>query len=109
MRLFNKQAKPETTDTSYQDLVDYLRGISQQEYTSLLKVVNIYRDADKAVKKVLGVKYNVVENDADLFLDTLLSDDDTAIGNFLDPDDHDSPASGRQRKVAQKATTKAKK
>jgi len=108
MRLFNKQAKPETTDTSYQDLVDYLRGISQQEYTSLLKVVNIYRDADKAVKKVLGVKYNVVENDADLFLDTLLSDDDTAIGNFLE-DDAESPASGRQRKVAQKATTKAKK
>lgn len=101
MRLFNKKPAP-IAETSYDDVVTYLRDLEQQDYTKLLKVVTTYRDADKKVKKILGIKDIVpADPDADI-ADAFLDDDDTSIGNFLD-DDHDTPASKKQTETAKKA------
>lgn len=104
MSLFSKKPAP-VIETSYQDVVDYLTALSQQDYTKILKVVTIYRDADKGVKKVLGIKENRVTDPdtADDLAAAFLSEDDTSIGNFLD-DDHDTPASRKQSETAKTAT-----
>jgi len=101
MGLFNKKSAP-VAETSYQDVVDYLRDINQQDYTKILKVVSTYREADKKVKKILNIKDEPLE----LGFSTdelLLDDDDTSLGNFLD-DDQESTASKQQRKTAETAT-----
>lgn len=84
MGLFSKKPAP-IAETGYQDVVDYMRGLSHADYTKILKVVTIYRDADKGVKKVLGIKDNFVTepSTADEIADLLLDDDDTTLG-FLD-------------------------
>lgn len=38
--------------TGYQDVVDYLRTLDHHKYTTLLREVNIYRQADKDVSKL---------------------------------------------------------
>lgn len=93
MHLFSKKTAP-VAETSYQDVVDYLRDISQPDYTKILKVVNIYRDADKGVKKVLGIKENSVTNPATLesLAADFLDDDDTELGDFLNDDEPPKPA-----------------
>lgn len=90
-----------SAETSKQSVIDYLTGLSNQEYTKLLKVVNIYRNADKDVKKVLNIKQNATIMTGK-FDGDFLSDDDTELGNFLD-DDHDTPATRKQRKTAETA------
>lgn len=40
---------------NYNSVVDYLVGLSRYDYDKLLKVANIYRDANKSAAKVLGV------------------------------------------------------
>lgn len=106
MGLFNKKPAP-VAEVGYQDVVDYLRDLEQQDYTKILKVVSTYREADKKVKKILNIKDEPVtagfSHD-----DLLLDDDDTLLGNFLD-DDHDTPASKKQRETAKKATGGKKK
>lgn len=86
MRLFRKQAQPENVDTGYQDCVDYLCALEQPDYAKILKVVNTYREADKKVKKILGVKENSVTDSAtaDQLAEDFLSDDDLSLGGFLD-------------------------
>lgn len=92
MGLFSKKPA-HVCETTYQDVVDYLRDLDIRDYAKVLKVVGIYRDADKGVKKVLGIKENSVTDPAtaDAIADDLLSDDDTALGNFLD-DEPPKPA-----------------
>lgn len=41
---------------NFNSVTDYLTGLSNQEYNKILKVVDIYRDANKSVAKVLGIK-----------------------------------------------------
>lgn len=110
MSLFSKKKIVPAPEITYDDVVDYLRDLPQSDYTKILKVVTIYREADKGVKKVLGIKENSVTDPAtaDMLADDLLLDDDTELGNFLD-DDHDTTASKKQRETAQKATNVAKK
>ncbi len=55
MGLFSKKPAP-VYETSYQDVLDYLRGLEQADYTKILKVVETYRDADKKVKKILNIR-----------------------------------------------------
>lgn len=83
MGLFSKAATPITTEPDYQDVVDYLRDLSQQDYTKILKVVGIYRDADKGVKKVLNIK-EVEPHINHVQPKSFLDDDDTELGNFLE-------------------------
>lgn len=96
MRFFNKQAQPVNTEINYQDVVDYLRDLSQQDYTKILKVVKLYRDADKGVKKVLGIKETPALDD--MPMEDLLSDDDTSIGNFLEDEPPKPPKKAKAKK-----------
>ena len=84
--LFKKNKPAHICEISYDDVVTYLRDLQQQDYTKILKVVNIYRNADKDVKKVLGIKENSVTDPAtaDALAADFLSDDDTDLGNFLE-------------------------
>lgn len=41
---------------NYQSVVDYLVDLPKLDYEKLLKVVDIYRNADKDVAKTLGIK-----------------------------------------------------
>jgi hypothetical protein len=98
MGLFKKfeQVKHET---SYQDVVDVLEAMSDQEYAKIIKVVNIYRKANKDVEKILPLEVMppiIMDGEDFLF------GKDTELGNFLD-DDHESTASKKQRKTAAKA------
>lgn len=73
MSLFGKKTAPPVVETGYQDVVDYLRDLEQADYTKILKVVKTYREADKKVKKILGIKDEpIVEED---FADLLLEDE----------------------------------
>lgn len=85
MGLFRKKQPEPAPETSYDDVVEYLRDLAQPDYTKILKVVNIYRDADKGVKKVLGIKENSVTDPAtaDMLAEDFLADDDTELGDFL--------------------------
>jgi hypothetical protein len=56
MQLFKKQPQAEKPEIDWNDCVEYLRSLHQQDYTRLLKVVDIYRGADKGVQKILGIK-----------------------------------------------------
>lgn len=85
MGLFNKKPAP-VAETSYDDVVGYLRDLEQADYTKVLKVVETYREADKKVKKILGIKDNRVTDPstADDLASAFLDDDDTALGDFLE-------------------------
>lgn len=100
MRLFSKKPAP-VAEVNYQDVVDYLREMAQPDYTKILKVVNIYRDADKGVKKVLGIKEPTAPAPAEDDLASNFLDDDTELGDFLNDDE---PAA----KVVIKKTPKPK-
>lgn len=41
---------------NYNSVLDYLVGLSRQDYDKLLKVSNVYREANKTAAKILGVK-----------------------------------------------------
>lgn len=86
MGLFTKKQPEPAPEISYDDVVEYLRDMAQADYTKILKVVNLYRDADKGVKKVLGIKENSVTDPAtaDALAEDFLSDDDTMLGDFLE-------------------------
>lgn len=85
MGLFSKKQPAPALEITYDDVVEYLRDMAQTDYTKILKVVNLYRDADKGVKKVLGIKENSVTDPAtaDALADDFISDDDTDLGDFL--------------------------
>lgn len=91
MGLFNKKAKE---PTSYQDTVDYLRDLSQQDYTKILKVVNIYREADKSVKKVLNIK--------DSWSETWVKDEPEFADQLLPMPDEPQEKPAPKRKKAKK-------
>lgn len=106
MGLFSKKPAP-VAEISYDDVVTYLRDLEQVDYTKILKVVETYREADKKVKKILGIKENRVTdpNTADELAAVFLDDDDTSIGNFLD----DEPVKTTTVKVTNAPKAKGKK
>ena len=97
MSLFSKRKSEPAPETTYDDVVDYMRCLEQTDYTKLLKVVTIYRDADKGVKKVLNIK-DVPTDINHIEPLSLLEDDDTELGNFLDGE----PTNPKAAKVAKK-------
>lgn len=76
MGLFRKKPAP-VAETSYQDVLDYLRSLEQADYTKMLKVVDTYRDADKRVKKILNIKLD--ESIGTDGIDELLIEDDPVV------------------------------
>lgn len=95
---------------NYDSVLDYLVGLSQKDYDKLLKVSNIYREANKNAAKVLGVRDQPTtqlkdekpsDEDVDDALDIVL---DSAATNFLDDDLLESP----EPKKDQAPTTKKK-
>lgn len=61
MSLFNKKRveSPPTIlepEVNFNSVVEYCEGLSKSDYDKLLKVVNIYRNANKDVCNVLGIK-----------------------------------------------------
>lgn len=95
MGLFNKKPA-HICETSYDDVVSYLRDLEQADYSKILKVVSTYREADKKVKKILNIKDEPVAAE----FEPLLEDDWT--DNLLE-DDQDTKASKNQRLAAEKA------
>lgn len=79
MRLPFMQPQADKTQNSWDEVVEYLRYLPQADYNKMLKVVQIYRDADTAAKKVLKIKPQK--------WDVALGLDDTELGNFLDDDE----------------------
>jgi len=104
MRLFNKKSEP-VVETSYDDVVTYLRDLEQADYTKIIKVVETYRDADKKVKKILGIKNTPdADPDDDIAAAFLDDDDDTTAGNFLE----DELPTKEPKKPAKKVEVKDK-
>lgn len=69
---------------NYNSVLDYLVGLSKQEYDKMFKVSGIYRNANKEAAKVLGVK----DEPTTQLVEEKPSDDeiDEAIDTILDSD-----------------------
>lgn len=87
MGLFNRNKRSsvlaDTEGVSYQEVVDYLTEMDQPDFTKLLKVVAVYRSADKDVKKILNIKEQPVQS---ITLEGNFLDDDDDTINFLEDD-----------------------
>ena len=83
MGLFTKKSVP-VIETSYDDVVGYLRDLEQADYTKIIKVVETYQAADKKVKKILGIKATPAADPDDDIASAFLDEDDTSAGNFLE-------------------------
>ena len=79
MRIFGrKTVTPEPEPDYKQFVIDYLRELSDEKYKKIIKVVEIYREADEKVKVIeLGskkaVKESQKEDQADEKLDSELA------------------------------------
>lgn len=103
MGLFsNKQPAQLEHETGYQDVVDYLTAMEQPQYNKLLKVVEVYRKADKEVAKILPLE----KMPPVIMTGDFLSDDDTELGNFLD--DEPPLPMGKVGKMGAMGATKSK-
>ncbi len=88
MGLFNRNKRPsvftDTNGVSYQEVVDYLTEMDQPGFNKLLKVVGVYRSADRDVKKILNIKDQPVQS-VSLERNFLDDDDDLSMA-FLEDD-----------------------
>ncbi len=53
---FNGWPVPKPLIADYQESLDYIVGLSDKEFDRLIKVANIYRQANKDANKALGIK-----------------------------------------------------
>lgn len=90
--------KPENP-VNYNSVLDYLTGLSKEDYTKMIKSANIYRDANAKVAKVVGVEDEPThqllpekpsDEQIDKDLDNLLEADDLETA-FLDDDEPEAP------------------
>lgn len=72
--MFKRKQPAHECQTTYDDVVGYLRDLEQADYTKILKVVNTYREADKKVKKILNIKDETFD-DEPLLEDLLIEDE----------------------------------
>ena len=89
---------------NYNSVLDYLVGLGQKDYEKLLKSSKIYRDANKQVAKVLGIKDEATvtlvpklpsEEDMEVALDKALN------GDFI-ADDIDTPKPIKKQSTSKK-------
>lgn len=79
--LFSAQ---ETPVVNFNSVIEYLEGLSKADYDKLLKVVNIYRSANKDVNKVLGLKDEPSTAIAKESREEAELDDDSDIADLLE-------------------------
>lgn len=94
---------------NYDQVLEYLVGLSAEDYTAICQVAAIYRQADFEAAKVHGRKLEpttFITPPQPTVADSSFTDDDGNL-NFLE-DDHETAASRRQRKAAE-AAAKSKK
>lgn len=112
--LWSEQELQELGQVDYNSVLEYLQGLSDKDYAALIKVAEIYRNANEKAAAALGIAVEPTTHihppvpPADPILQrasSFLDDEpDTEAGSFLD--DHDTPASKSQRTTAKKATTR---
>lgn len=99
---------------NYDSVLDYLVGLSKFDYEKLIKVSNIYRNANKDAARVLGVRdqpttqlkeEKPTEGAVDAALDNMLQQDDLTTA-FLD--DAAQPAPEIKKEQAPSADKKIK-
>jgi hypothetical protein len=89
---------------NYNSVLDYLTGLSKADYGKMIKVSEIYRNANEAAAKVIGIKD---EPTVPLIEPTPTGDeiekalDDTLAGNFLD-DEPEAPKPKKKQSAAAK-------
>lgn len=85
--------KPENP-VNYNSVLDYLTGLSKEDYGKIIKSANIYRDANAKVAKVVGIEDTPThelmpsqpdDEQIDKDLDNMLEADDLSTA-FLDDD-----------------------
>lgn len=99
MKLWGNREKPEPKlagvlgkeepAVNYNSVLDYLTGLSAQDYNKITRVAVIYRNANKEAAKIIGVKDEPTQpllepKPTDEEIDQAL--DDTLAGNFLEDD-----------------------
>ena len=87
--------------TNYNGVIDFLTGLSDEEYKKTIEVAEIYRKAEAEAAKALGI-----EKPPTAFINP--PEHEEIKKNWLDEpafleDDHDTPASNQQRKSAKRA------
>ena len=55
--LINELGEPQEVPATYETTIEYLTGLSDEEYERVQKVASIYRKADKDACEALGKKY----------------------------------------------------
>lgn len=94
---------------NYNSVLDYLVGLSDKDYRKMTQSAEIYRDANKKVAKVIGVKDEPTTTIAtkpeitDDDLDTLLTADPDAVKQaFITDDTHEAPKPKKAQASAKK-------
>lgn len=113
--LFDDETEIVPEPINYNTVLEYLAGLSAEDYKKVIKCAEITRKSYAEQCKVLDI-----ENEPTTFIyppepptlaDSTFTDDegkinlledDTELGNYLD-DDHDTPASRQQKETAKKA------
>lgn len=104
MSLFGKKKKQEfpplisdhsTPAVNFNSVVEYLEGLSRYDYDKILKVVNIWRAANKDVNKVLGIKSEPTAEITKESRDEAALDEDDDLLNFLE----DEPPAAKPKKI----------
>lgn len=100
--LFNKKksiaelppllSESEVNGASYDQVLDFLVGINDDDYSKVLKVAEIYRKANQDVAQATGLEYEAQPSifdrqEAIEARHTTAPATDTEAGNFLDDDD----------------------
>lgn len=83
---------------NFNSVVEYLEGLSRYEFDKLLKVVNIYRNANKDVHKVLGIKDEPTTTIVKESREEASLDEDSDIADLLE----DTPPAEKPKKDKQK-------
>lgn len=91
--------KPENP-VNYDSVLDYLAGLSEEDYKKITKVTGIYREANRKAATVLDVEDQPTsalvepkpsEDEIDQALDSMLDEPDLATA-FLEDDEQPEPA-----------------
>lgn len=105
--------KPEDP-VNYNSVLDYLVGLSDKDYKKMTGSVDIYREANKKVAKLIGVKDEPTTSItterpelSDDDLDTLLAADGKELAAaFIEDDNHPAPKPTKPQATAKKVETK---
>lgn len=98
---------------NYNSVLDYLVGLSDKDYKKMTGSVEIYRDANKKVAKLIGIKdepttsINTAKPEiSDDDLDNMLAADSKELAvAFIEDDKHPAPKPTKPQAAAKKVET----